>query len=74
MLVKILSLLAILFIIYIVFFKIKRGTIKTKSKNNKQNPHIENFVECEKCLTFVELKDTILKDGKYICKECLKKE
>ena len=32
----------------------------------------QSFVECSKCDTFVELKDSTLRNGKYICKECLK--
>lgn len=74
MLVKILALLAILFFIYIVFFKMQRGNIEQKPKKTKKSASIENFVECERCSTFVELKDTVLRDGKYICKECIKKE
>ncbi|WP_033916169.1 PP0621 family protein [Campylobacter sputorum] len=74
MLVKILALLAILFIVYILFFKIQRKNVENNTKKRKKNASVENFVECEKCSTFVELKDTVLKDGKYICKECIKKE
>lgn len=34
----------------------------------------ENFVQCEKCSTFVEIKEAKFRRGKYICNKCLNKE
>lgn len=68
MLFKILAFLAVLILIYIVFFKNGRK-IRTKNENVKE---IENFVECDKCGTFVEVKEAILSNAKYICKDCVK--
>ncbi|PPB53337.1 hypothetical protein CDQ68_01225 [Campylobacter hyointestinalis subsp. hyointestinalis] len=54
-------------IIAIIYFFILPKFRKKTPKNS-----IENFVECDECKTFISMKDTILKDGKYVCKECLK--
>ncbi|MGG7048754.1 MULTISPECIES: PP0621 family protein [unclassified Campylobacter] len=65
MLGKILTLIIVGVIIYVVFFKILR-------KKDETNKEIENFVECEKCGTFVATKDAVLSGGKFICRECIK--
>ncbi|WP_169763414.1 PP0621 family protein [Campylobacter mucosalis] len=62
---KILTLIIVCAVIYLVFFKMLR-------KKNNQNKEIENFIECEKCGTFVPLKDTILSSGKHICRDCIR--
>ncbi|MBR8462612.1 hypothetical protein KDD93_08455 [Campylobacter sp. faydin G-24] len=59
---KILVATIVLFIIYIVFFKAKKQV----------DERVENFVECGKCGTFVDIKESILRNGKYICKDCEK--
>lgn len=64
MIVKIIIFIAIIAIIY--FF------IISKFRSKKPINDGENFVECSKCSTFVELKESTLKAGKYICKECLR--
>jgi hypothetical protein len=64
MLFKILIFSVIILAIYIVFFKNK--VKKNVSKN------IENFVECKKCETFVDIKDAIISSSGYICSECVK--
>ncbi|WP_082198635.1 hypothetical protein [Campylobacter mucosalis] len=56
---KILTLMIVCAVIYLVFFKMLR-------KKNNQNKEIENFIECEKCGTFVPLKDTILSSEAYL--------
>ncbi|QKF61649.1 PP0621 family protein [Campylobacter curvus] len=61
---KILIFLAILLAIYIVFFKMKK----------RGDKEAQNFVECAKCGTFVDMKETVLSSGRYICKECIKDE
>nr|WP_315059358.1 PP0621 family protein [uncultured Campylobacter sp.] len=69
MLFKILAFLAVLIAIYVLFFKnrIKNGT-------KKDDGEAENFVECAKCGTFVEAKQSVLSSGKYVCKECMKEK
>ncbi|MCD8213747.1 MAG: hypothetical protein LUC34_06855 [Campylobacter sp.] len=59
---KILVFLAILLIIYIVFFKLKK----------RGDKDAQNFVECDKCGTFIDIKEAVLSGGKYICKDCIK--
>ena len=54
-------------IIAIIYF-----FIVPKFRSKKPSSDEQSFAECSKCDTFVELKDSILKNGKYICKECLK--
>ncbi|ALV65547.1 PP0621 family protein [Campylobacter fetus] len=46
--------------------------ILSKFRKNKPSNSSENFVECDKCKTFVSINEAVLKNGKYICKECLK--
>lgn len=64
MIAKILIVAVILGLVYFLF-------IKKLTKNRPKNSG-DDFVECEKCGTFVGLNETILKDGKYFCCECLK--
>ena len=65
MLFKILAFLAVLILIYMAFFK-------KRKKSNDNSKEIENFVECDECGTFVEVKEAVLKSGKYVCDECVK--
>ncbi|CAD7288494.1 PP0621 family protein [Campylobacter suis] len=65
MLGKFLTLIIVGVVIYVVFFKILR-------KKDGTNKEIENFVECEKCGTFVASKEAVLSNGKFICRECIK--
>ncbi|MGP1485374.1 MAG: PP0621 family protein [Campylobacter sp.] len=69
MLFKILIFIVVLFIIYIIFFK-----NRVKSDKNSSNKNIENFVQCTKCDTFIEIKSAIISNGKYLCKECLEEK
>jgi uncharacterized protein len=59
---KIIVFLIIITTIYL-FFKSKKKEIQKDSNENE-------FVQCEKCKTFVLKKDCIQKNGKYYCKEC----
>ena len=70
MLFKILAFLAVLIAIYLIFFKtrIKRG-VKGAKKEDKE---AENFVECQKCGTFIEAKDAVISGGGYVCEDCIK--
>ncbi|AII15353.1 hypothetical protein CIG11343_1475 [Campylobacter iguaniorum] len=54
-------------IVAIIYFFI---VPKFRKKDDKKDS--QNFVECEKCGTFVSLDEAVLSSGKYICKECLK--
>lgn len=65
MVTKILALAVVLLLVYIVFFK-------NRKKDATETKEIENFVECKKCGTFVEVKEAVLSSGKYICKDCIK--
>nr|MBP3724971.1 hypothetical protein [Campylobacter sp.] len=51
----------IIAIIYFVFFK-KPNKIKSA----------QDFVECQKCKSFVSIDEMVLSNGEYYCKECLK--
>ena len=59
-------------IIFVLIVGIIYFFILPKFKTKKHTNDGESFVECSKCNTFVELKDSTLKGGQYICKECLK--
>ena len=69
MLFKILAFLAVLIAIYLIFFK-----TRVKGGAKKEDKDAENFVECAKCGTFVEAKQSVLSGGKYVCKECIKEK
>ncbi|MGP1359530.1 hypothetical protein [Campylobacter sp.] len=56
---------AILVAIYIIFFKNRKNSDKISSSN---------FEECSKCGVFTDIDQMVLRDGKYICKECIKSE
>ena len=45
-------------------------------KNRKTSDKIStsNFEECSKCGVFSDIDQMVLRDGKYICKECIKGE
>ncbi|WP_024787869.1 MULTISPECIES: PP0621 family protein [unclassified Lebetimonas] len=59
---KIIIFLIIIGVIYYMF----RPNKKIKKDNNDEN----EFVQCEKCKTFVLKKDAKFKNGKYYCREC----
>ncbi len=67
MLLKLLVFIAVIAAL-VYFFWIK----PKKDAKNAANKDAENFVECEKCGTFISVKDAVLSEGKYVCKECLK--
>ena len=70
MLFKILVFFAVLIAIYMIFFKtrIKRGVRGGAKKEDKE---AENFVECNKCGTFIEAKDAVIRGGGYVCRDCI---
>lgn len=59
-------------IIFVLIIAIIYFFIIPKFRSKKPSGEEQSFVECSKCDTFVELKDSTLRNGKYICKECLK--
>ncbi|WP_086228585.1 MULTISPECIES: hypothetical protein [Campylobacter] len=59
-------------IIFVLIIGVIYYFIIPKFRSKKPSDSGESFVECSKCDTFVELKDSTLRNGKYICKECLK--
>ena len=58
--------------IYFLLFRKKKTIPKSTFK---QNEEITNeLIQCEKCDTFIDIKEAILYNEKYFCsKECLKK-
>ena len=51
------------------FFGGKLPTIGRKTKAEKKLDE-DTLVECEKCSTYVTVKESILINGKYYCDEC----
>ena len=62
---KYLLFVAILVAIYIICFKNRKKSDKISTSN---------FEECSKCGVFSDIDQMVLRDGKYICKECIKGE
>jgi uncharacterized protein len=52
-------------LVYFIF-KSNKKSIKNSEKINEEN----EFIQCDKCKTFVLKKEAIKKDEKYYCKEC----
>ena len=54
-----------------LFRKLKpKKDIKNKKPNEKVKENENEFIQCDKCYTFVLKKDTILINNKRLCKEC----
>ncbi len=51
------------------FFGGKLPTIGGKTKEEKKLDE-DTLVECEKCSTYVTVKESVLINGKYYCDEC----
>ncbi|NLK66041.1 MAG: hypothetical protein GX282_00975 [Campylobacteraceae bacterium] len=68
---KILMVVLILGFIYLFIVPSFRKSTKKDSKDDKKE--IQNFVECDKCSTYIEINEAIMSGGKYICKECIRK-
>lgn len=57
------------YIIYVKFFKKPKQAPGNQNEFKKTDSSI--MVSCDKCHTFVETNDSIVKDGKFFCsKEC----
>ena len=52
------------------FFGGKLPSLGGKSKEEKKLDD-DTLVECEKCSTYVTVKESILMNGKYYCDECV---
>lgn len=64
---KILLLAGVLIGAYFLFFKKK--SLKPPSSDNSQE---EAMIPCAKCDTYVQVKEALMRDGKYFCcRECL---
>lgn len=72
MILKILIIAAVIGVVYTMFFKTRANeTDNTKQKPKK--PEVNEMVECANCHLYVEVKESILSNGKYYCsRECLK--
>jgi len=64
---KLVLILIIGAIIYFLFFK--KTLPKESDKPKKMND--DDMVECSRCGVYVNIKEAVIKDGKYYCsKEC----
>lgn len=53
--------------VYFIFFKKKSLTPPSSDMSNE-----EAMIPCVKCGTYVQVKETFMRDGKYYCsRECL---
>jgi len=64
---KFLLLIGLLSAVYFLFFKKK--SLTPPSADNSQE---EAMIPCAKCGTYVQVKESFMRDGKYYCsRECL---
>lgn len=64
---KFLLFIGFLSAVYFVFFKKKALTPPTS-----ENSQDEAMIPCAKCGTYVQVKETFMREGKYYCsRECL---
>ncbi|MDD5052417.1 MAG: PP0621 family protein [Sulfuricurvum sp.] len=64
---KFLLFIGFLSAIYFLFFKKKSLTPPTSDHSQE-----EAMIPCAKCGTYVQIKETFMRDGKYYCsRECL---
>lgn len=64
---KLLLFIAAISAIYFFFFKKK--ALKPPSNDNSQE---EAMIPCAQCGTYVQVKEALMRDGKYYCsRECL---
>lgn len=67
---KLLLLIGVITAVYFIFFKKKEIPSSSKKEN-----YDDAMVPCEECETYVQLKEALMKDGKYFCsKECMEKQ
>lgn len=64
---KFLLFVGLLSAVYFLFFKKK--SLTPPSSDNSQE---EAMIPCAKCGTYVQVKESLIRDGKYYCsRECL---
>ncbi len=64
---KLLVFTGLLVSVYYLFFK-KKAITHTSSDNSQE----EAMVPCAQCGTYVQIKETFMREGKYYCsRECL---
>lgn len=64
---KLLLLIGVLVGAYFLFFKKKKLTPPSSDKSAE-----EAMIPCAKCDTYVQVKEALMRDGKYYCsRECL---
>jgi len=64
---KFLLFIGLLSAVYFLFFKKK--SLTPPSSDNSQE---EAMIPCAKCGTYVQVKESLMRDGKYYCsRECL---
>lgn len=65
---RVLFFAALLFGVYYIFFRKVGGTPPSSSNDIPD----EAMIPCAKCGTYVQLKETLTRDGKHYCsRECL---
>ncbi|MDD5716611.1 MAG: PP0621 family protein [Sulfuricurvum sp.] len=65
---KFLLLIGFLAAVYFLFFK-KKTLIPPSSDNSQE----EAMIPCAQCGTYVQVKEALMRDGKYYCShECMK--
>ena len=64
---KLLLLAGVLVAVYFIFFKKKSLTPPSNDRGME-----EAMIPCEKCGTYVQAKEALMRDGKYYCsRECM---
>jgi uncharacterized protein len=65
---KLLLLIGVLVGVYYLFFKKKKSLTPPSSDNSQE----EAMIPCAKCTTYVQVKEALMRDGKYYCcRECM---
>lgn len=67
--IKLLVLVVAVAAVYFIFFK-KKSLIPPSSNTSAE----EAMIPCVRCGTYVQVKETLMRDGKYYCsRECMEK-
>ena len=61
----------LILIVFIGFFKLLGGKLPSLKSKEEKILEADTLVECEKCSTFVTVKEAIIVKGRYFCSlEC----
>ena len=74
MILKLLLVIGVIAIVYFMFIKKKPLESKPKSKTQKkkEQPQVDDMIECESCGVYVSIEESILSNGHYYCsRECV---